>query len=46
MITHNINSEKKNQHFEVDTENLEGITWSPSGSTFAIWESPIEVCAI
>ena len=31
------------QHFEVDTDNLEGLSWSPNGSTFAVWESPLEV---
>ena len=30
------------KHFEVDTENLEGVAWSPNGSTFAVWESPLE----
>lgn len=31
------------KHFEVDTDNLEGLSWSPNGSTFAVWESPLEV---
>lgn len=30
------------KHFEVDTDNLEGLAWSPNGSTFAVWESPLE----
>lgn len=30
------------KHFEIDTDNLEGISWAPSGTTFAVWESPIE----
>ena len=31
------------KHFEVETDNLEGLAWSPNGSTFSIWESPLEV---
>jgi len=30
------------KHFEVDTDNLDGISWSPNGCTFAVWESPLE----
>ncbi len=30
------------KHFEVDTDDLEGLAWSPSGTTFAVWESPLE----
>jgi WD40 repeat protein len=30
------------KHFEVDTENFEGLSWCPSGSTFAVWDSPLE----
>lgn len=30
------------KHFEVDTDNLEGLSWCPNGSTFAVWESPLE----
>jgi hypothetical protein len=31
------------KHFEVETDNLEGISWSPNGTAFAVWESPLEV---
>lgn len=30
------------KHFEVETDNLEGISWSPNGTAFAVWESPLE----
>ncbi|RNA02747.1 WD repeat-containing WRAP73-like [Brachionus plicatilis] len=30
------------KHFEVETDNLEGICWSPNGNVFAVWESPLE----
>lgn len=30
------------KHFEVNTDNLEGLAWCPNGSTFAVWESPLE----
>jgi len=30
------------KHFELATEDLEGVLWSPNGTTFAAWESPLE----
>ena len=30
------------KHFELETENLEGLAWSPNGTTFAVWDSPLE----
>jgi hypothetical protein len=31
------------KHFKVDTDNLEGLSWSPNCVNFALWESPVEV---
>lgn len=34
------------KNFEVDTDDLQGLCWSPLGSTFAVWESSLEVIII
>jgi hypothetical protein len=31
------------KHFEIDTDDLTAITWAPSGVTFCVLESPLDV---
>ncbi|XP_061423936.1 WD repeat-containing protein WRAP73 [Lethenteron reissneri] len=30
------------QHFKVETEDLEGLAWSPSGSELCVWDSALQ----
>lgn len=34
------------KYFPVDTNDLDGIAWSPDGRFIAVWENPLEVKGI